>query len=168
MCRLQHILSIACLIAITCMIRGAVNKERVPFSFVKKPLLTIIEDLAQKKGLNVALPTNPATREALQKQTITYKPRGKQPFHCKKLGILCCSIASFLDLVSFKMVSHLPYNRLSRPTERPLLVRCYHSLSTHPFLSFPHQLSEFGTCIIPALLKSHSSREGVSAPHKNA
>ncbi len=35
------------------------RSELIPFSFTKKPLLSIMEELAKKKSLNLVLPTNP-------------------------------------------------------------------------------------------------------------
>ncbi len=53
------------------------TSELIPFSFNKKPLLSIIDELAKKKGLNLVLPTNLQVLTALNKQTITFQPHGK-------------------------------------------------------------------------------------------
>ncbi len=78
--KISHIILISCLLFTSSAKDNSqkyTNKDTIPFSFEKKPLTDIINDLALKKGINIILPQNAAQLEELKQQTITYLPTNR-------------------------------------------------------------------------------------------
>ncbi len=76
-----------------------VEKKKIPFSFDKKLLVDIIEDLASILSINVIMPSATSDSEALKKQTITYHSK-KNAIPVKEAFTL---LNSFLELSGFSI-----------------------------------------------------------------
>lgn len=53
------------------------SEDYIYFSFVKKPLLTLIDELAKKKKINISLPVEPDIQEAVKQQLVSFEPQKK-------------------------------------------------------------------------------------------
>lgn len=72
----------------------------VPFSFEKRNLVEIINELALKKGVNIILPQNAADLETLKNQTVTYRPQGRTEVPLDEAWLL---LTTFLELSGFAL-----------------------------------------------------------------
>lgn len=70
----------------------------IHFSFEKKSLVTIINELAAKKAINIILPQNAADLELIKNQTITFRPQGKTDLPVEEAWRL---LNTFLELSGF-------------------------------------------------------------------
>lgn len=77
-----------------------VKKGYVSFSFDKKSLVSILNELAIKKGANIILPQNAADLEALKNQMITYRPQGQTEIPLDEAWRL---LNTFLELSGFAL-----------------------------------------------------------------
>ena len=76
------------------------NDELIPFFFVKKPLLTLIDELAQKKNLNIIYPPEPDALAALMRQTITFEPKTQRIPVQEAWNLL----QTFIELSTFSLI----------------------------------------------------------------
>ena len=83
--------------------------ELVPFSFVKKPLMDIADELAQKKNINLIYPASQEALAAFKKQLITYQPKGLK--HRKPVNVTRIPLAqawnllqTFMELSGFSLI----------------------------------------------------------------
>lgn len=77
-----------------------VKKGYIPFSFDKKSLVSIINELSVKKGINVILPQSAADLEALKNQMITYRPQGRTEIPIEEAWQL---LNTFLELSGYAL-----------------------------------------------------------------
>ena len=73
---------------------------QIPFSFDKKPLVDIIDQLAEKKSINIILPQVPADLDAIKRQTITFHPQGKTTVSLNEAWNL---LTTFLELSGYAL-----------------------------------------------------------------
>ncbi len=113
-------LSAALLFLSATSIECARNPENdlIPFSFTKKPLLLVIEELAAKKKLNVVLPTVPdvtdeGSLDALKKQTVTFHPRGRSRIPVEQAWNILQTMA---ELSGFSLLKKRILFLLKRPS----------------------------------------------------
>jgi general secretion pathway protein D len=78
----------------------AQGTEQVPFSFENKPLIDIVNFLAEKKGVNVVLPQLKVDIDQLRQQTVTYQPIGKETLSLDKAWDL---LHTFIELSGFSL-----------------------------------------------------------------
>lgn len=78
--------------------RGRSKKNVIAFSFDKKPLTTLIDELSQKKKVNIILPQNASQLEELKQQTITYHPQNRTEIPVSEAWSL---LHTFLELSGF-------------------------------------------------------------------
>ena len=76
------------------------RENLVPFSFTKKPLVDIIEELSAKKEINVILPQQAAELEAIKKQLVTFHPQGRKEI---PLAEAWTALSTFLELSGFAL-----------------------------------------------------------------
>jgi len=94
------------------------QKGFVPFSFEKKSLVDIINELALKRETNVILPQNAADFEMLKNQMVTYRPQGRTDIPLDDAWNL---LKTFLELSGFafspKHDSLVTIERIGKPLE---------------------------------------------------
>ena len=76
------------------------REDLVPFSFTKKPLVDIIEELSAKKGVNVILPQQAAELEAIKKQMVTFHPQAQKEIPLQEAWT---ALSTFLELSGFAL-----------------------------------------------------------------
>ena len=95
-----------------------VKKGYINFSFDRKSLVSIINELAVKKGINIILPQNAADLELIKNQMITFKPQGKTDIPVDEAWRL---LNTFLELSGFGLSSKkkdlLAVERVGKMTE---------------------------------------------------
>ncbi|MBA3751311.1 hypothetical protein H0X06_00725 [Candidatus Dependentiae bacterium] len=75
--------------------------ETIDFSFEKKKLTTIVEEIAERKNISLIFPTGVALA-ALNKQLITYHPHGKSEISLDKAWHL---LMTFMELSGFSLLA---------------------------------------------------------------
>ncbi len=93
-------------------------EEHIPFSFEKKSLVDIIEQVASLKKINVILPQQAVDLEALKKQTVSYQPQGRETVSLDTAWNL---LYTFLELSGFAISKRKDdlyvVTRVGRPDE---------------------------------------------------
>lgn len=99
------------------------QKGYVSFSFDKKNLVDIVNELAQKKEATIILPQNAADLEMLKTQMITYRPQGRTEIPLEEAWRL---LTTFLELSGFGISPKKPHmyaiERVGKPQE-PGIIR---------------------------------------------
>lgn len=92
--------------------------DLISFSFEKKSLIEIIEQLAAEKKINIILPQQAVDLEALKKQTISYQPQGKEKISLTHAWNI---LYTFLELSGFALSERkdglFTISRVGRPDE---------------------------------------------------
>lgn len=98
------------------------TEELVPFSFERKSLSDIVDQLAEKKGLNIIPPQKAADLELYKKQVVSYQPHGRLHIPLKESWNL---LQTFLDMSGFALAKRNPtlyvVERVGRPDEPGIL-----------------------------------------------
>lgn len=94
------------------------GEQLVPFSFVKRSLVDIINFLAEKRKVNIILPQLAVDAESIKNQVITFEPQGTTEIPLKEAWSL---LTMFLELSGFSLVPKNPklysITRTGRPEE---------------------------------------------------
>lgn len=104
--RLLKLALLICSCAALFAVEPSGTPELIPFSFIKKPLVDIIAELAQKKDLNLILPTDQTALDALKKQTITFQLQKKRGRRSTSISVddAWNLLQTFIELSGFSLI----------------------------------------------------------------